>query len=107
MGTIEPQFAWQVFQVIAWLAILIMTYVRTKNSGKRNPSVDTNLGTIDTRVETLETGQRENSRRIEKLDDKLSMRVGALHGRMNDMFGELQKMEGGIEFIKHHLEKSK
>ena len=90
--------------VILLLTNLYLNWIRTRNSGKRTPSTDTEIGTISTKIDAIEKDLEETKERIRLHEDKISRQVGALHSRINDVFGELKEITG---MLKTHMEAEK
>ncbi|QBG47836.1 hypothetical protein EGM51_10690 [Verrucomicrobia bacterium S94] len=104
MGTIDPSVGWAVIIILLQLGLFGLSWKRTIAATRRNPSVDTDLGTLNTRLDNIEKDLDATKSRLSDHEDKISRQIGALHARINDVFGELRELSG---ILKAHVEKIK
>jgi hypothetical protein len=104
MEGVDGNIAWPILIVLVLIARLVMDFMKTRAATSRRPSLDTDLGGLSIKVTALEKDLRETKQRMTDHENKLSRQVGALHTRINDVFGELKEITG---MLKTHMERER
>lgn len=121
MESVSQNIVVGVIIVIAALVNIACNVYRAINSGRRTPPLAEDQATHSTRLSTIESwlsgkqskalcdqryGEisrmlKASTQRHSTHEEKISRQIGALHTRINDVFGELREISGSV---KTHVE---
>jgi hypothetical protein len=128
MGKIDPEVLQAVIVTLVALTVLVCTLINTIRNGRRNPSVDTDMASMKTKIESVQASQLAvaealaekqsitacncrfadlggNIRRVEQRqsdhEDKISRQVGGIHERINTVLSAVSELKGIIKGAKN------
>lgn len=96
MQAVDPSTLRDVLIILAALTAIVVQILGAVRNGRPSPPHEASFEGIRTRIESLERGLDAANARLASHEEKLSRQIGALHERINDVFGQLKEITGVI-----------